>query len=152
MTIAHAISSPARGGSRWLLLGSLALNLFFIGLAAASFVRDQAPLDRSVSARIERVAATLPSSDADKLRAEFAGNRAGVEGARAQYENARDDIRAALRREPFDPAAMRDAMAKARAARQGFDLVLQTMFAKAADEMSSDGRKKLAAYSPPRGR
>jgi hypothetical protein len=47
---------------------------------------------------------------------------------------------------------MSDAMAKTRAARQDFDLVLQGVVAKAAGEMSSAGRRKLADYSPPRGR
>jgi uncharacterized membrane protein len=151
MTIAHALSAPAPS-PRWLLLGSLALNLFFIGLTIALLVHEPAALDRSVSARIERLAATLPAPDADKLRTEFNASRTGVEGTRATYENARDNIRAVLRRDPFDPAAMSDAMAKTRAARQDFDLVLQGVVAKAAGEMSSAGRRKLADYSPPRGR
>jgi uncharacterized membrane protein len=150
MTMAHALSSPAAPASRWWLFGSLALNLFFIGLAIAFFVREPAPLDRSVSARVERLASTLPAPDADKLRAEFKAKRAGVEGARAEYEAARDGIRAVLRREPFDAAAMRAAMAKTRAARQDFDVVLQGVIAQAAENMSPAGRQKLADYSPTR--
>ena len=43
MTVAQfAPMSAARGGSRWLLLGSLALNLFFVGIVAAMAVRAPA--------------------------------------------------------------------------------------------------------------
>jgi uncharacterized membrane protein len=53
-----------------------------------------------------------------------------------------------LRREPFDPAAMADAMTKTRAARQQFDQALQGMIAKAAAEMSPAGRQAMADWSP----
>ena len=43
MSVAHLTPSMAeRGSSRWLLLGSLALNLFFIGVAIAMAVRAPA--------------------------------------------------------------------------------------------------------------
>jgi uncharacterized membrane protein len=152
MTIAHAFSSPAAAAPRWWLFASLALNLFFAGLVVSLLVREpaQQQLDRSVSARIERLAATLPSADAQILRAEFNANRANIEGARGEYENARDGIRTVLRQEPYDQAAMGEAMAKTRTARQDFDRVLQAMVAKAAGDMSPAGRQKLADYAPSR--
>ena len=39
MTMSLAPAAMTRGSSRWLLLGSLALNLFFIGVALAIAVR-----------------------------------------------------------------------------------------------------------------
>ena len=147
MTITHALSSPAPS-PRWLLLGSLALNLFFIGVAAALLIRNPAPQDRSMSARIERLAETLPAADADILRSRFQSDRAAVEGARDTYEAMRETIRQALRQEPFDAAAMRDSMAKTRAARQNFDSVLLGMIAGAAADMSSGGRQILAEWPP----
>ncbi len=148
MSIAHTLSAPAPA-PRWLLLGSLALNLFFIGLIAALAMREPAPSDRSASGRIERLASSLPAPDSDKLRAEFNASRSSVDGARSKYEEAREGIRAVLRREPFDNAAMREAMAKTRAARQDFDAVLQGVIAKAAGEMSPAGRAKMADWRPP---
>ncbi len=67
--------------SRWLLIGSLALNLFFIGTIGALAVRHMfAPAQptaterpRTAAARIERLAAPLPPADAEKLRAAFRG-------------------------------------------------------------------------------
>jgi len=68
MTIATTAAMPIRT-SRWLLFASLALNLFFVGVAGAMIVRGYfspsppgAPVDRSVSARIERLAAAITTS------------------------------------------------------------------------------------------
>src|SRR5262245_34682483 len=83
MSVAHAFPTVERGTSRWLLLGSLALNLFFVGIAIAMAVRAPAPSywDRNVFVRIERLAATLPPADADTLRVEVNANHAPIESA-----------------------------------------------------------------------
>jgi uncharacterized membrane protein len=71
MSVAQATFTTTRSGSRWLLLGSLALNLFFVGIAVAMFIRapEQRTWDRNVFVRVERLAATLPAADAQILRA-----------------------------------------------------------------------------------
>jgi len=153
MSITSALSSPSSVSHRTLLFGSLALNLFFIGVTAALLIRSPNPAPRNVSARIERLAESLPAADALKLRSGFAAAGSAVEKARADYDRAREGIREVLRREPFDAAAMREAMNKSRAARQEFDVVLQGVIAKAAGEMSPAGRQAMADWSPaPRGR
>jgi uncharacterized membrane protein len=151
-SITHAFSAPGAVVPRWLLIASLALNLFFVGIGAALLIRQPAPPDRSTAARIERLAATLPAADAAKLRDKFQAHRAAVETARQGYDAARDAIRDALRREPFDVAAMLAAMTRARAARQTFDQELQTLLANAAAEMSPEGRARLAEWPPGQSR
>jgi len=153
MSIAQfAPSSISRGSTRWLLLGSLALNLFFVGVAVAMAVRSPAPpaWDRNVLVRVERIAATLPPADADLLRSQIAANRETIEDAQTKYRTAQDSIRATLRQDPFDAAEMRAAMAKTRAARQNFDQVIQGVFAGLAPQMSSAGRHALADWPPGR--
>ena len=120
MTIAQYAPAISRGSSRWLLLGSLALNLFFVGVALAIVVRAPAAptWDRNVFVRVERIADTLPPADADLLRGQINANRQLIEDAQTKYRAAQDQIRATLRQEPFDVEAMRAAMAKTRAARQ----------------------------------
>ena len=61
MTIAQYAPAITRGSSRWLLLGSLALNLFFVGVAVAMAIRAPAApaWDRNVFVRVERIADTL---------------------------------------------------------------------------------------------
>ena len=157
MSVLSARLSEDRN-ARMLLLCSLALNLFFAGVAGTLLTRHYlappaatTPIDRSVSARIERLAVTLPSTDADILRAEFRADTANVEAAQATYRQAQDRVREALRAEPFDPVKLRTAMNGTRGARQGFDQALQELIASAAGKMSKAGREKIADW-PPRQR
>jgi uncharacterized membrane protein len=152
MTIAQFAPAMARVSSRWLLLGSLALNLFFIGVAVAMAVRAPSPptYDRNVFVRVERLAATLPPADAGLLRGQIQANRATIEDAQTKYRAAQDVTRETLRREPFDAAAMRAAMTQTRAARQNFDQVVQGVFAGSATQMSQAGRHALADWPPGR--
>jgi uncharacterized membrane protein len=149
MSIAQTLTSPAQAGSRWLLLGSLALNLFFIGVAVAMIIRAPAPppkWDPNVFVRVEQLAQTLPPADADILRGAFQANHDRIEAAQSAYHDARSDIRETLRQDPFKVDAMRAAMAKTRAARQAFDQVIQGVFADAAPELSAAARRTVADW------
>jgi uncharacterized membrane protein len=150
MTFTQIAPAMTRGSSRCLLLGSLALNLFFVGVAFALVIRSPAPpaWDRNVFVRVERVAATLPPSDADLLRGQINNSRGAIEDAQTKYRAAQDTIRETLRQDPFDAETMRAAMAKTRAARQTFDQAIQGVFAGAALQMSSAGRHALANWPP----
>jgi uncharacterized membrane protein len=149
------ISQGSRTPSRWLLLASLALNLFFIGIAGSTAMRHwmAKPPDRSDAARFVRIAATLPSADADHLRAQFAAQRAAIEAGRQAISQKQDKIRAALRAEPFDVNELQATMAESRAARENLYQMLQGQITAAAIQMSSAGRNKLADWrSSPRSR
>jgi uncharacterized membrane protein len=153
MSIAQfAPAAISRGTSRWLLLGSLALNLFFVGIAVAMAIRAPAAptWDRDIFVRIERIAATLPAPDADLLRGEVKARREALETAQQQFFTAREQIHAALRQDPFSGDGMRAAMSKTRAARQNFDQTVQGIFADAASKMSRAGRLALADWPPKR--
>jgi uncharacterized membrane protein len=144
MSIAQlAPSVSPRGASRWLLLGSLALNLFFVGVAAAEAVRAPAPSsswDRNVFVRVERLATTLAPSDASSLWVWIDVNRTAIQDSQTIYRAAQDQARAVLRREPFNVVALRAAMANTRAARQNFDQIIEEILATAAAQMSPAGR------------
>ena len=152
MTAASYAPTITRGSSRWLLLGSLALNLFFVGVAVAMAIRAPAPptWDRNVFVRVERIANTLPPADADLLRGQINANRQLIDEAQTKYHSAQDAIHEVLRHEPFDVNAMRAAMAQTRAARQTFDQVIQGVFAFSAAQMSPAGRQALADWPPGR--
>jgi uncharacterized membrane protein len=155
MTISLAPAAMTRGSSRWLLLGSLALNLFFIGVVLAMAVRPApaptaATWDPDVFVRIERIAATLPVADAAILRAQVATDRAALTSAQKSYQDDRATIRQTLRAEPFNGAALRAAMGRTRADRQSYDEILQNLFAEAASKLSQQGRLALADWPPKR--
>jgi uncharacterized membrane protein len=140
--------------SRRVVLWSLGLNLFFIGLVAALCVRlyvsppAPAPIDRSASGRIERMAAALPAADAQVIRAEYRAKAGPVDAAREEFEQSVEAIRQTFRAEPYDVEATRAAMAEARAAHRKFDVLLHDIIASAAAKMSASGRQNLADWSP----
>jgi uncharacterized membrane protein len=152
MSIAHAVPAVTRDSSRWLLLGSLALNLFFVGVAVAMAIRAPAPSywDPSVFVRVERLAATLPPADADILRGQINENHAAIDDAQTKYHSARQHIHDVLRQEPFDVEAMRAATAQTRAARLAFDQAVQGVFSNIAAKISPAGRQALANWPPGR--
>lgn len=152
MSVAHAAPAYPASSPRWLLLGSLALNLFFIGVAVAMAVRAPATptYDRNVFVRVERLSKSLPQADGAKLRAAIGANRDAIRAAQARYRAAQDVIRATLRKEPFDVDAMQTAMAQTRAARQNFDQTIQSVVGAAAAQMSPAGRNALADWPPNR--
>ncbi|MCW5691781.1 MAG: periplasmic heavy metal sensor [Pseudolabrys sp.] len=149
MTATHFTAATTRPATRWLLLGSLALNLFFIGIAIAMAVRPAPPprtWDRDVFVRTERLAEGLPQADRDILLKQMEANRPAIEKTQTAYRAAQESIRDNLRKEPFDPAAMRAAMNDTRAARQAFDIAVQNAFASATEQMSQNGRTALADW------
>ena len=99
MSIAASAPAVSRISSRWLLLGSLALNLFFVGIGVAMAIRAPAPpaWDRNVFVRVEHIADTLPPADADLLRGQINANRQLIDDAQRQYHSAQDRIHEALR-------------------------------------------------------
>jgi uncharacterized membrane protein len=149
---------PRFGIMRWLLPVSLTLNLVFAGAAGASYLRHSVvvPLEpvthmtRGAEDRLDRIATSLPSSDAQIMRSAIRAEAAKVVAAQASLRLSQEDVRNSLRAEPFDPAAVRAAMAETSAARDNFDRVLHDVIASAAAKMSPVGRSKLADWPPPR--
>lgn len=153
MTLAGLTLPGTERASRWLLITSLALNLFFIGAGVALLLQGefsaaggQAIRDHSLSGRIERIAARLPQADAAKLRVAYRSDRGELDQLWATYRSTQDGIRAALRADPFQVDALRAAMARMRSARQLFDTRIQDFFATVASQMSPAGRQKLADW------
>lgn len=159
MTTATMYDAPPVRPSRWLLIVSLALNLFFIGTAGAlavrHYVKPAQPAGavipaRTAAARIERMAASLPKEDGEKLRASFRQQEAAAEGARSALNRALDHLQATLRKQPYDPEELRAALVEIRTARPAFELVMSEIYSRGVDAMSPEGRSKLADWPPPR--
>lgn len=148
---------PARDrASRPILLASLALNLFFIGLGVALALRHSAAGSSSVAesprapeVRIERLAEMLPAADAQKLRAQFRARAVAIDAARDAYLRSRATVSGALRAEPFSAERLRAAMTQARTRRQMLEEALQDVVTSAAVGMSAEARGRLAEQSHP---
>jgi uncharacterized membrane protein len=135
------------GPWRWGLVASVALNLFLVALVATHLLshprggRRMAPV-----MRIDSLAATLPAPDGDKLRAALQARSGEIGAALDRFRAAQDEVRARLRSEPFDLAALKRAMAEAQGRHQVMEAAIQDLIAGAAAEMSAAGRDKLAVW------
>lgn len=137
------------------LLISLVVNLFFVGIIGAmavhSYLASEPPITqsrRTAEARIDQIAATLPAADAAILRAKFNSERSSAEAVHAAFERSLEQVRTALRAEPFGASALTAAMADARSERAALDQVLHEIIAAGAAQMSSEGRSRLADWTP----
>lgn len=133
---------------RGLLLGSIAFNLLCLAVVLIMTVRAPASSNRDGDhfGSIEQLVTTLPSDDAGILRILIDVNSPTILDTRTEFDAAKDQTRAALRREPFDTNAMRAAMANARRAREKFDQAIVAILTNAAALMSVAGRHALADW------
>jgi uncharacterized membrane protein len=155
-----SVSQDAKdsGYSRYLLLGSLTLNLLLAGAACAVALQHSAdvPLQpvagikHGLAQRFDRIAASLPASDGKIIRTEFRAEAVKLASAEAQIRLSKEAVRDSLRAEPFDPAAMRAAMAETSTARDHFYQLVHDVVATATAKMSPAGRVTLADW-PTRG-
>jgi uncharacterized membrane protein len=140
---------------RYLLLGSLALNLAFVGAAGAVAFRhsSQVPLqpvigmNHGIAQRMDRIVANLPADDAKIMRAVLRADAMQLAAAEAQVRMSQETVRSKLRAEPYDPAAVREALAQTSAARDHFFQLVEDVIASATAQMSPAGRETLADWS-----
>jgi hypothetical protein len=140
----------------YLLVASLALNLAFAGVAGAMALRHthKAPtplqpvagMKHGIESHLDRIAASLPPSDAQILREEVDAQAVKLATAEAEIRLSKEAVRVSLRAEPFDPGAVRAAMAETSTARDHLFHLLHNAFAVATTRMSAAGRQRLADW------
>lgn len=153
------VASGSRGQprGRWVriaLIGSIALNLFFVGIVGVWVVK---PLWRGhfgapgpvADNLTERMTSRLPDADKPILRQAFQKRQDDIRGHMKTARAAQQDARRSLRATPFDPDAFSAASDRARAARDAAQIAMHQAMREAAIAMSAEGRAKLA--QPPRG-
>ncbi|MFO1059809.1 MAG: periplasmic heavy metal sensor [Dongiaceae bacterium] len=148
--------TAALGGERWRIAGerrrwalafSVGLNVFLAALLVAHLLRGPAEATPPTPAeRIERLAASLPQADGDRLRAAMQAASGGIAAALDEFRAAQDRMRDALRAEPFDPAALRRAMQEVQGRHAALGTAIQEVVATAAAGMTPAGRAGLAAW------
>lgn len=142
------------GRVRWLLVGSLTVNLLLLGAAGAMALQhvSAVPLKpvvgikHSMEQRLDNIAASLPASDAVVMRTAIRADAVKLAAAETEIRLSQEAVRESLRAQPFDPAAVRAAMAETTAAREHFYTVLHDAVASATERMSEAGRKTLADW------
>lgn len=149
----------SRGTPRWhwlriALIGSIALNLFFVGIVGVWAVK---PLWRGhfgapgpvADNLAERMTSRLPDADKPILRQAFEKRQDDIRSHMKIARAAQQDARRSLRANPFDPDAFSAAFNRARTARDAAQIATHQAMREAAIAMSAEGRGRLA--QPPRG-
>jgi uncharacterized membrane protein len=127
------------------LWASLCFNLFaVVALATPHLWFRPPPGPPSLEQIADRMARHMSAPDAERFRAAMSRDPAWFDQSRSGLAAARAEVVAALRREPFDPSAMTEALAamqdRLRDSSRRFDQRLVAALA----TVSPDGRDKLA--------
>jgi Spy/CpxP family protein refolding chaperone len=100
---------------------------------------------------VDRLAGLLSEPDATVLRQAFAAEPLLARSPRQAMGDDRQRMRAALRAEPFDPAALAAAVERGHSERDTFDQAIGRALIKAATALSPEGRRVLAEHGGPPG-
>ncbi len=131
-----SVKSPRRW-MRWLLIGSLALNLLVVGVVAGAVLRMSGwgigPPPRALGPALYR---ELPRDDRRALRQTLrdAGSNAMRPSDQASL------LSAALRSDPFDPTALEALITQQAEARQAYQFEVQRKWLARVSEMSQADR------------
>ncbi len=127
------------------LVVSLALNLFVGGVIVGHRVGPRGDFDWQLTpARLklgmERVLRALPENDAEVVRGLFEAERADITQRFQALQDARKAIGAALKAEPFDPAAFTAAYEAMQARSQELQAAIHGVIKAAIPQLSAEGR------------
>jgi len=95
---------------------------------------------------IERMAATLPESDGQTLRAIYHTHQTEIGQLVAELQTSRDDVRKAMTANPYEPQALESAFSQQRQRRQAVHAAVQGVLLEATPKLSPEGRQKLGEW------
>ena len=124
-----ALPPARRNRTRWVLVASLGLNLVAAGIIGGAILKGPPPPDPGPGPALWSFARALPDPYRDDLGRSLRATRKEWIGPREAMESLSRRMAAALRAEPFDPAAVRALLAERndvahRLGLQGADLLM----------------------------
>lgn len=131
----------------WLLVASLALNVFLGAAMGTHFFRGPKPPPRPGMIVLD-MAEGLPEADARILRQAYEARRSELE-VNADPGRGFEEMRRAVSAEPFDSAAFLRVTSEFRARQDRMHRVTSEILADALPRLSPEGRKRLAERPPP---
>jgi len=147
MSIANLGSRFSPRTLRWVLIGSLALNVLIIGTVASALCIARFggphPGGGFKGSPLLGFARTLPRERADVVRQKIADVQPNLEAVRRGVRDARASVRAALSAEPFDQAKFDAAIGGIVDAETNEARVKATLFADTVRQLSPQERLEL---------
>lgn len=137
----------------WVLIVSLTLNLFLVGLIAGHRLSPPPPpelIPGTVFADLRRMSEALPPETRSEIRDHFEAHRPDMIRGLMAMRAARHDVRDVLQREPYDPEALRAAFDTLRDRTNAVQAIVHTALIEVAGQLDPDER--LAIARPPRQR
>ncbi|MGE4481915.1 periplasmic heavy metal sensor [Acidocella sp.] len=138
-----------RSGMRWLLAGSLLLNLLLLGFGGTVAWRLRHGAVGLVEGAMIR---PLHGQDKRIMRQAFLQARPEARAAQARMRAAHLAVDTALRAEPFDPAALQTALTSWRLATDAFLASFEAPLLRGAGAVSPQGRRGMAALGDKQAR
>lgn len=144
--------APLPRPRRWLLVGSLVLNVFLIGGIAAGLVVRHGPpfFGHDRPARLigmpspHKIRDALPANAQNVIDGVFEAHRRDMHSRIGQLREARRAVAAAMRAEPFDPAGLDAALAGLRAREAEVASAAHGAIAELAATLDPESRARLA--------
>jgi len=137
-----------------LLFVSLAGNMFVLGIWLGSSVQESVSETTQVASAVHAASAIkqidrefsnlLPEQDKEIVRSRMQESRSTLREQKEALNIAQRTVRNAMYADPFDQAALDQALADERAARQNLHAVLNTTRRDMAASLSPEGRRALA--------
>ena len=134
----------------WVLIASLTLNLFLVGLIAGDRLSPPPPpesIPGTVFADLRRMSEALPPETRGEIRDRFEVHRPELIRGLMAMRAARHDVRDVLQREPYDPDALRAAFDTLRERTDAVQAIVHTALIEVAGQLDPDER--LAIARPP---
>lgn len=127
----------------WVMIASLALNLFLAGVLGVRYWREQQwRSERAMTGGpIGRIAQGLPESGRTKVRAVIDSKRDQIRELSRDYRRARGEAMQALAAEPFDRAKVDAAFAEARRRADAMSATMQAAMIEASAQLTPEERK-----------
>lgn len=130
-----------------LLVVSVALNLFFGGLMAGKALHAPEPPPGQIP-NLRSLMDRLPDDDKARLKSIMEANQLQYRQEAHAFRESGQAVQAAARAEPFDPDALRRALAEHRAHWQAILQIRQEAFVDAMEKFSPETRHMLAQTLP----
>jgi uncharacterized membrane protein len=132
-------------GSRWIgwvLIASLALNLFLGAVVGMRYWREHVRAsERSMMGPMGRLASGLPESARAKVKAVMDGRQAQLQEQRREFRRAQTEATQALAAEPFDKAKAEAAFVEARRRSNAMSELMHSTMIEVSAQLTSDERK-----------
>ena len=127
----------------WVLIVSLAVNLFLAGIVGMRYWREhfRPQPDRAMMGPVGRITQGLPESGRAKVRATMDAKREQYREQGREFRRARSEAMQALAAEPFDRAKVDAAFAEARRRADSMSAIMQTALIEASAQLTPEERK-----------